>query len=159
MNQVTLEKIEEKQTEIVSKQSELEDLIKKLKLEVKTAFIFPSTEIKLAHGEHYAGLIVGKDGEPSHHLILCAGEKEKSTWQEALDWAKNIGFELPTRREQALLYANLKDQFQEAWYWSSETRASHSDCAWLQDFYCGGQGYDTKLSHYRARAVRRLVIE
>ena len=31
---------------------------------------FTEVLIDLSHGEHYAGLIVGKDGEPSYHLVL-----------------------------------------------------------------------------------------
>lgn len=36
-----------------------------------SALFFPEVTIKLAPGEHYAGLVIGKDGEPSYHLVLC----------------------------------------------------------------------------------------
>ena len=112
----------------------------------------------LKPGEEYAGLILGKDGKPDHHLILLPGEAETVTWPQAKEWAKKAGGELPTRREQALLFANLKEQFKTVWYWSCEQHASDSDCAWFQYFDDGGQHYDFTDYELRARAVRRLEI-
>lgn len=112
----------------------------------------------LKPGEHYAGLILGKDGKPDYHLILLPGESERVKWDDACKWAKTAGGELPTRREQALLYANLKEEFQPVWYWSGEQHAANPDCAWLQYFGNGGQSYSRKSYQSRARAVRRLEI-
>lgn len=109
-------------------------------------------------GEHYAGILLGKDGNQSHHLILLPGAAEALTWRQALDWAKGSGGELPDRREQALLIANLADEFESAWYWSNAQHASDSDCAWCQDFGDGGQDGGHKIVKLRARAVRRLPI-
>ena len=111
----------------------------------------------LADGERYAGLILNTEGQPTHHLILLPGDT-KATWKKATDFAAEAGGELPTRQEQALLYANCKDGFKADWYWSSETHASVSDCAWVQHFYSGCQSYGRKVSSCRARAVRRLAI-
>ena len=125
-------------------------------------FYFPEVTIHLRPGEHYAGLIVGKDGEPSHHLVLLPGQAEDITWDKAMEWAAKQGGEyvasLPTRREQSLLYANLKDQFEEHWYWSCEAHESESGWAWYQDFGLGRQDYGLKSDELRARAVRRLPI-
>ena len=107
--------------------------------------------------EHYAGIILGKDGEPDHHLILLAGEAESVNWAQAKDFAAKAGGELPTRREQSLLFANLKEQFQPRWYWSGEQHASNSDCAWIQNFNNGNQNNNHKNNNYRARAVRRWI--
>lgn len=112
----------------------------------------------LNDGEHYAGVLVGKDGAPNHHLILLPGDHDDLPWQAAMDWAKSIGGELPTRREQALLYANLPEQFKSEWYWSCEHHAAYSDSAWMQHFGNGNQGISHKSYDYRARAVRRLTI-
>jgi len=110
-------------------------------------------------GEEYAGIVLGKGNEPDHHLILLPdAPKGTLDWKSAMDWAKSVGGELPTRREQSLLYANLKEEFDEAWYWSQEQLATYSDYAWLQDFDYGYQNYFSKSSSFRARAVRRLVI-
>ena len=112
----------------------------------------------LKAGEHYAGIILGKDGEPDHHLILLPGEADSVTWEKAKEFAAKVGGELPTRREQSLLFANIKEQFQPRWYWSGEQHVSLSDYAWSQYFDNGYQGTSHKGSNYRARAVRRLVI-
>ena len=123
---------------------------------------FPEVLIDLYPGEHYAGLIVGKDGEPSYHLVLLPGEAEEVTFDAAKEWAALQGYmskaSLPTRREQALLYANLKEQFQSAWYWSSEEHASVAGYAWHQYFNDGYQNSFHQDSQLRARAVRRLPI-
>jgi len=122
------------------------------------AIHFPEMLVELDAGEHYAGIVVGQDGALSYHLVLLPGEAENIPWADAVVWASHAGGELPTRREQALLYANLKDQFQQAWYWSSTQHASDSDCAWTQYFYNGYQLNYHKSYAGRARAVRRLPI-
>lgn len=113
----------------------------------------------LKEGEEYSGLILGKGGESDYHLILRPGEAESVNFAQAKEWAKKADGELPTRREQSLLFANLKEQFQPRWYWSSEQYAPSSGCAWAQNFDNGGQSYCHKSGGYRARAVRRLTIQ
>lgn len=111
----------------------------------------------LKSGETYAGLVIANNGS-MHHLILLDGDADEAAHQEQLDWAKSIGGELPTRQEQALLYANCKAQFKRDWYWSSELYASDSGSAWYQGFSYGSQ-LNTAISYeLRARAVRRLSI-
>lgn len=112
----------------------------------------------LKKGEHYAGIILGKDGAHGDHVILLPGEADSVTWEQAKAWAKKIGGELPTRREQSLLYANLQEQFKPAWYWSGEQHAANPDYAWMQHFGDGGQLNDLKSSVCRARAVRRVPL-
>ncbi|MBV8666769.1 MAG: DUF1566 domain-containing protein, partial [Burkholderiaceae bacterium] len=68
------------------------------------------------------------------------------------------GGDLPTRREQSLLYANLKGLFKPRAYWSGEQHAEYSSGAWDQDFSNGYQDYDSKGHELRARAVRRIEI-
>jgi len=117
----------------------------------------PEAEIVLHPGEHYVGLVLDEERNPSHHLILLAGEAESITWPNAQDWAAEQGGELPTRREQALLYANLPSQFKKEWYWSCEQHSNPSS-AWNQLFY-GDQLILTTSAELRARAVRRLIID
>lgn len=112
----------------------------------------------LKKGEHYAGICLGEDGKPSHHLILLQGEAESVTWEQAKAWAKKAGGELPTRQEQSLLFANLKAQFKSYWYWSGTQPAATSDYAWMQHFGYGGQLNNHESYDYRARAVRRSPI-
>ena len=112
------------------------------------------TAIELAEGETYAGLILNEDGTPSHHLVLLPGETE-ATWADAKAWATKAGGELPTRREQSLLFANAKAGFKARWYWSSEKHESGS-LAWIQYFGNGFQDTTHVDNGYCARAVRRL---
>ena len=112
----------------------------------------------LKEGEEYAGIVLGKDGQPDHHLILLPGQKEDVTWPVAKDWAASIGGELPTRREQSLLFANLKEKFDQHWYCSCEQHEANDAWAWVQHFDGGDQRYNRKDDDYRARAVRRLPI-
>jgi hypothetical protein len=119
----------------------------------------PECRIALDPGEHYAGLVLGKTGMPSHHLVLLSGEVESITWAKAKEWAKGAGGDLPSRQEQALLYANLKEQFKSEWYWSGEEHASASGYAWYQYFTDGYQYDYPETTKLRARAVRRLVIQ
>jgi hypothetical protein len=113
----------------------------------------------LAEGETYAGLILNADGSPAHHLILLPGDAEEADWATQQAWARSIGGELPTRAEQALLFANCKQHFQHYWYWSGEQLASDPSYAWRQYFGNGGQIYHYASYRLRARAVRRLVIQ
>jgi hypothetical protein len=110
-------------------------------------------------GELYAGLLLGKNGEPDIHLFLLPGKAEDLTWDQAKKFAAQAGGELPTRREQALLFANLKEEFDPRWYWSGEQHASNPSLAWGQHFNDGGQHYLRKSYEGRARAVRRLIIQ
>ena len=112
----------------------------------------------LKNGEHYAGIILGKDGQPDHHLILLPGEAESISWTKAVKWATKAGGELPTRREQSLLFANMKEQYQRGWNWSNERHASLADYAWGQCFDYGGHNFSYKSYEGRARAVRRVAI-
>lgn len=96
----------------------------------------------LKAGELYAGILLGKNGQPDQHIILLPGEAEGVKWIAAKEWAEKVGGELPTRREQALLFANLKEAFQPRWYWSGEQHAADSDYAWVQSFSNGTQDND-----------------
>lgn len=62
----------------------------------------------LKKGEHYAGILLGKDGSPDQHIILLPGEAESVTWAQAKSFATKVGGNLPTRREQSLLFANRR---------------------------------------------------
>lgn len=117
----------------------------------------------LAEGEIYAGLIGDANGE-AYHLILLPGDNDDATWQAQLEWAKSIGGDLPDRVEQALLFKHFKSEFQERIYWSNtpcepDGDEEESSWAWCQYFVSGYQYYGRKDGEFRARAVRRLVIE
>ncbi|MFA6204427.1 MAG: hypothetical protein WC710_14710 [Gallionella sp.] len=112
----------------------------------------------LKKGEKYAGILLGKNGAPDQHIILLPGDADPLNWEAAKKFASKAGGELPTRREQSLLFANLKEEFQERWYWSGEQHAANSSCAWCQNFNYGYQLSYYESSECRARAVRRKTI-
>jgi hypothetical protein len=113
-----------------------------------------STGLTLQPGERYAGVVLNADGTHSHHLVLLAAKPDAPmTWKQAVAWAKTTGGSLPTRQEQALLYANCKAQFEPAWHWSSEEEGA--SYAWDCTFDDGGQFFTRKSYEGHARAVRR----
>lgn len=119
--------------------------------------VLPQAHIELQPGERYAGAIVDDAGAISHHLILLPGSIDTANWQAATAWAQAQGGTLPNRREQALLYANLKAEFQPTWYWSCEVHKDDGAYAWYQDFDDGGQYYSHSSYEGCARAVRRFT--
>jgi hypothetical protein len=108
-------------------------------------------------GGIYAGIARGQNGQPDEHLILLPGD-EKLNWDAAVAFAATAGGRLPTRHEQSLLFANLKEEFKETWYWSGAQHEVYTDFAWLQYFDGGTQdGYHKSVAG-RARAVRSIAI-
>lgn len=140
--------------------TETEQALEKIEAEqLKTTVVkVPRAEIELNFGERYAGLILDEQGQPSHHLILLPDREEKDlNWADAKKWAESVGGELPTRKEQSLLFANLKAELEALWHWSSE---AHKDAyAWVQDFYDGNQFNLNVYDDTRARAVRRIGVK
>jgi hypothetical protein len=122
-----------------------------------TEYYVDAATIPLAAGEKIAGQILLEDGSLSHYVILLPGDAEDLDWEAAKTWAAERGGELPTRREQSLLFANLKGEFESAWYWSGERHESNSGWAWYQTFSLGHQRYGHQTSELRARAVRRFI--
>ena len=108
--------------------------------------------------EIYVGIIGDHTGK-SHHVILLPGDNDDANWQDQMAWAKSIGGDLPTRIEQAMLWANHRDQFKQDVYWSNEPHHAEPGWAWTQGFYGGGQLDYRKHCVLRARAVRRVAIE
>src|SRR4051812_46032777 len=68
-------------------------------------------ELWTGRGGIYVGLAAGGENQPDRHVILADGDREDIAWKDALAWAKGLEFDglsdfrLPTRREQALLFA------------------------------------------------------
>ncbi|WP_219118027.1 DUF1566 domain-containing protein [Janthinobacterium sp. UMAB-56] len=123
--------------------------------------MLPTLDDPLSHhqsaiaGERYAGIMAGAAG---YQLFLLPGEADALPWQDALDWAAARGACLPTRSELALLHANLRHAFPDAWYWSSEEDAILPRMAWSHDFDNGTQYNYRKTYAGRACAVRRVEL-
>lgn len=107
-------------------------------------------------GGTYAGLTL-HDNTPMH-LVLLDGEAEDLTWAKAKDWANGLedNAELPSRFDALVLFTNLRDKFQKAYYWTAAP--SEPGYAWCQDFSDGDQSWGHVNDELRARAVRRLPI-
>ena len=116
------------------------------------------TKPHLNDGEIYIGLI-GDANSEAYHLVLMPGDNDSDTHQAQLEWAKSIGGDLPNRIEQAMLWANHRDQFEKDWYWSNELHHTESAWAWCQFFSYGDQIHSNQDYELRARAVRRLPIK
>ena len=153
MSTITLEAVKAEQNKLASMIAQLEEAMKK-----PTFFEYQGKRIPLNTGEIYVGAIISADGSKRHHIILLPGEKNNVKWQAAMDWAASIGGELPDRCESALLFANMKDEFESEWHWLREQHVSDSRYAWCQTFLNGTQDCTSKRSKLRARAVRRLKI-
>lgn len=114
-------------------------------------FTFP----QLAEGELYIGA-TGDAAGNLYHIVLLPGDNDYAIWQDQMEWAKSIGGDLPTRIEQAMLWANHRDQFKQDTYWSNESHHTQPDSAWFQNFYVGCQSGRPEYYELRARAVRRI---
>ena len=112
---------------------------------------------ELSEGETYIGCIGDALGN-LHHVILLPGDNDDDTHEAQLEWAKSIGGDLPSRIEQAMLFANHLDQFKKDWYWSNEIRLAEPGWAWCQNFTSGDQSDFSRGYELRARAVRRVPI-
>ena len=108
-------------------------------------------------GERYAG-IAFENGQPSHHLFLLDAKPRRAlNWVAAKEWAASIGASLPTRFESALLYANLRDQFDTLkWHWTATQYGGSG--AFIQYFDGGTQTCNDQSDTFLVRAVRRLPL-
>jgi hypothetical protein len=105
----------------------------------------------------YAGITTGRDGVPYALVVLDAKPASSLTWRKAINWAKGLDAELPNRVESALLFANVPENFEKRWHWTSEQFSAGS--AWVQYVTYGSQDYSVKSLECLARAVRRFTIQ
>ncbi len=152
MTAVTIEQIQAKQTELATMIAQL------LATPAQSTTIeIEEDSIELAAGERYAGAALDANGQHMHHLVLMAVRAEQDmNWQAALEWAEAEGGALPTRQEQALLFANCKPHLQPRWHWSCEEHESEASCAWFCSFSHGNQSLYRKSYVGSAVAVRRV---
>lgn len=157
MTEITLQAVRAKQIELSTEQTKLAAMVAALMNQVCTTVSVDAIDIGLRDGEHYAGAVLDEDGEVLHHLVLMAEKPDsRLTWQAAMEWAVSIDGVLPTRQEQALLFANCKAHLVADWHWSSQTHETNASCAWGCYFTSGSQYGNGKSYAGCARAVRRL---
>ena len=107
----------------------------------------------------FAGLITTKDGAHCAIVLLADKPSKRLDFNAANAWAAELGdgAALPTRPVSALLFANCKSEFEEAWHWTSE---AYSDAyAWFQGFYGGSQDFSYRSYEGWARAVRLIQLD
>jgi hypothetical protein len=106
----------------------------------------------------FSGLTTKKDGTHCAVVLLPAKPSERLDWKAAMKWAEDIDAELPTRPVAALLFANLGDQFEKHWHWTSESCDFDGSYAWNQYFDRGTQLSLHKSYEGRCRAVRLIPL-
>jgi len=151
MTTVTLEAVHARQAELAAM---IEALARQ---SAATTTVLPAVELTLHPGEHYAGPVLDADGQIQHHLVLMAAKPDgRMEWADAMAWAQRVGGHLPTRQEQALLFANCRPHLEATWHWSSETEGE--SYAWLCHFGHGTQYYGHRSAEGCAVAVRLIPL-
>lgn len=99
-----------------------------------------------------------RDGLANTSALVAAKSKHPAAEAcAALEVDGHSDFYLPSRFELALLFANLRDQLQPRWHWSStQYDASY---AWFCGFYDGRQDGGLKSFEGCAVAVRRVIAQ
>lgn len=101
----------------------------------------------------YAGLT----HENKMLVLRCIQVKDDMRFSEAFVYAKALPeFRLPTRKEAALLYANLQEWFAPMWYWTSEEYPPDRECMWVQTFGYGRQADLRKTDGAHVCLVRTI---
>lgn len=109
-------------------------------------------------GGKYAGITTDKQGTVYALILLGDKPTNKLNWTDAMAWAEGLGdgASLPTRVESAVLFANLKGEFEESWHWTNEELSD--SLAFVQYFYGGTQDLYGKNYKFCAGAVRRFPL-
>lgn len=103
----------------------------------------------------FAGITSTVEG---HFAVILLADKPAAnlTWKKAMNWAEKVGGTLPSRPVAAMLFANLKHQFNPEWHWTCESFVSSG--AWIQNFLYGYQYDSYESAELRSRAVRLIQL-
>jgi hypothetical protein len=107
-------------------------------------------------GGVFCGVITLPDGKHYAVVKLDAKPEKRLKWQAAMDWAKEVGGQLPSRAVAALLFSVAQNLFEPNWHWTNEPFGS--SYAWFCYFYYGTQYYDLTSSEGCAVAVRLIPL-
>ena len=147
---VTIEAIQARQTELAAMIQAFQE-----QATAVTCIEIEEATIELQPGERYAGAVLDEDGDHMHHLVLMAQRPgKKLNWQAAMDWSQSIGGSLPSRQEQALLFANVQPALSPEWHWTADEYGASS--AWGCTFSTGYISYYRKSYEGSAVAVSRV---
>lgn len=115
--------------------------------------------VQLGIGERYAGAVLDADGRYVYDLVLMpARPSERMSWSGALAWAKEVGGMLPTRQEQALLFAHCRSHLEDGYHWSCDKYERDNAFAWRCYLSQGLLDYTVQSIGCSAVAVRRVVL-
>ena len=91
--------------------------------------------------------------------ILGDESTEPMNWEDANNWCKSIGQDLPPREVLLMAFLNpeIRSKFANDYYWSSSEFDSNG--AWGQDFNDGIQFDGDKYFALPVRAVRAIIAE
>ena len=148
MSLITIESIEQKQTELGA-------LIQKFKQQSQVTVIkIEGRTVELQPGERYAGAKLDAQGNFLHDTIVMAARSDKThDFDGAQAWAKSVGGDCPSLEEAALIKANCPD-IVTRWTWSNKVHEEDASTAWY--FYSYGVTYGTyRSAQGGALAVRR----
>ncbi|WP_377153290.1 DUF1566 domain-containing protein [Roseateles sp. UC29_93] len=110
------------------------------------------------YGKESPALSTFDGARNTHVLVESPDSYPAAEWAASLDVDGHKDWYLPSRRELRLLWINVPELFKtNAWYWSSTQFSAHY--AWNQSFDDGYQDGGDKDFEYRARAVRRFLIQ
>jgi hypothetical protein len=104
----------------------------------------------------FAGLTTSPDGTHAAVVLLADKPSGQLAWKDAMRWAEEVGGALPTRPVAALLFANVKGEFEADWHWTADEHSA--SYAWLCNFYYGNQFFNLKCYEGHARAVRLIPL-
>jgi len=104
----------------------------------------------------FAGITTKPDGTHCA-VVLLPAKGTNLTWKKAMNWAKKLGGELPTRTVAALLVANVEDKLELELHWTADEL--NTSYAWACHFYFGTQSSYKNLNELAAVAVRTIVLE
>ena len=118
-------------------------------------------------GGVFAGLLVDEKGRDYALIVPTdpASDIAPAPWKKAIADAnafktsQHADYTAANRLELAFCFATVPGLFKRDWYWSSTQYAPDPSFAWYQYFSNGYQYYYHKGYAYRARAVRRVLIE
>lgn len=90
-------------------------------------------------------------------LVESEIDHPAAQWAAALEHDGLVDWYLPAQAELTMAWANVPELFSKCWHWSSSQFSANN--AWHQGFGDGDQSNYGKLNEFRARAVRRLIIQ
>lgn len=107
--------------------------------------------------ESIKGALSEVDGLANTQAMAAAGS-DIARSALALEIDGHRDYYIAARREARIVYANVSDQYQSEWRWTSTQHAADSIWAWFQNFGHGHQSSWSKDHEFPALLVRRVPI-